>query len=191
MESINIAKTITSSFLALPDAELNKLGSIIENHRLMKGEILLGEGQIARHIFYVESGMLRQFYYKDGRDITEHFTCEGFITFCITSLFRGVPTQLMIEAIEPSCIYSIPYQKLDELSIQYPLFAKLKCKILEYSLILSQQKADSWRFETVRERYERFVNEFPEAAKRASINHIASYLLMTPESLSRIRSGSL
>lgn len=191
MKTVAIAKTITDTFLPLPDVELRELAAIIENHKISKGEFLLDEGQIARHIYYVESGMLRQFYYKDGRDITEHFTNEGFITFCITSLFKSIPTQLMIEALEPSNIYSIPYQKLDELSLQYPLLAKLRCKILEYSLILSQQKADSWRFETARERYERFVVEFPEAVKRASINHIASYLLMTPESLSRIRGGSL
>ena len=51
--------------------------------------------------------------------------------------------------------------------------------------MLSQEKADSWRFESARKRYLRFQQEYPEAAKRASVNHIASYLLMTPESLSR------
>ena len=50
--------------------------------------------------------------------------------------------------------------------------------------MLSQEKADSWRFESARKRYLRFQQEYPEAAKRASVNHIASYLLMTPESLS-------
>ena len=52
--------------------------------------------------------------------------------------------------------------------------------------MLSQYKADSWRFETSRERYARFVRDYPEIARRASVNHIASYLLMTPESLSRV-----
>jgi hypothetical protein len=57
--------------------------------------------------------------------------------------------------------------------------------------MLSQEKADSWRFESARKRYLRFQQEYPEAAKRASVNHIASYLLMTPESLSRVRAGVL
>ena len=64
-------------------------------------------------------------------------------------------------------------------------------KILEWALMLSQEKADSWRFESARKRYLRFQQEYPEAAKRASVNHIASYLLMTPESLSRVRAGVL
>lgn len=57
------------------------------------------------------------------------------------------------------------------------------------NLILHQVKADSWRFESARERYERFLREFPTVAGRASVNDMASYLLMTPESLSRVRSA--
>ena len=68
---------------------------------------------------------------------------------------------------------------------------RLYQKILEWALMLSQEKADSWRFESARKRYLRFQQEYPEAAKRASVNHIASYLLMTPESLSRVRAGVL
>ena len=64
-------------------------------------------------------------------------------------------------------------------------------KILEKSLITSQVKADSWRFETARERYNRLMANQPEVVKRAPLLHIASYLLMTPETLSRVRSGAL
>ena len=64
-------------------------------------------------------------------------------------------------------------------------------KILEYSLIVSQVKADSWRFESARERYNLLLETHPEIIKRAPLAHIASYLLMTPETLSRVRSGVL
>lgn len=70
--------------------------------------LLLEEGRIARHFHYVESGMLRQYYYKNGHDITEHFSCEDDLVFCIISLFRQEPTRLMIEAIEPTVVYDIP-----------------------------------------------------------------------------------
>ena len=62
-------------------------------------------------------------------------------------------------------------------------------KILEYSLIVSQIKADSWRFETASERYHNLLKHHPEVIKRAPMAHIASYLLMTPETLSRVRSN--
>ena len=60
-------------------------------------------------------------------------------------------------------------------------------KILEFSLIVSQVKADSWRFETAHERYNKLMRYQPEVIKRAPLSHIASYLLMTPETLSRVR----
>ena len=60
---------------------------------------------------------------------------------------------------------------------------------LENNLILHQVIADSWRFESARERYERFLRDFPSVASRASVNDMASYLLMSPESLSRVRSA--
>ena len=74
--------------------------------------LLLEEGRIARHFHYVESGMLRQYYYKNGHDITEHFSCEDDLVFCIISLFRQEPTRLMIEAIEPTVVCDIPYTGL-------------------------------------------------------------------------------
>jgi len=187
----DIVRVISDRFFPLPPKELAKLASIIEYRELKKGDLFLDEGQIAKYISFVQSGMLRQFYYKNGRDITEHFTCDGSIAFCIISMFRSEPTNLMIEALEPTVLYNIPYERLIALSTRYPTIANLHRKILEWALMLSQEKADSWRFETAKERYLRFTKDFPEAAKRASVNHIASYLLMTPESLSRVRSGSL
>jgi len=190
-EEFIIAKTFSMSFVSLPNEELEALAAILRRKDVYKGEIVVKEGDVVRDIIYIQSGLLRQYYYKDDRDITEHFACEKQGALCIISLFRQEATKLIVEALESGVIYFIPYAKLIEISQKYPLLAIFLRKMLEASLIISQEKADSWRFETARERYNRFVVEFPEAARRASINHIASYLLMTPESLSRVRAGVL
>ncbi|MCD7935304.1 MAG: Crp/Fnr family transcriptional regulator [Tannerellaceae bacterium] len=189
VSELEIAKLICNQYGDLPVEEQVELAKLLERKEAKKGELILAEGQISRSANFVYSGMLRQFYYKNGRDITEHFTCEGYFCCCLVSLFKQVATHLMIEAIEDCIIYAMDYRKLTELAFVRPRIAAFKSKMLEEFLIISQEKADSWRFETVKERYERFTREYPEAAKRASVNHIASYLLMTPESLSRIRSG--
>ncbi|MDR0349119.1 MAG: Crp/Fnr family transcriptional regulator [Tannerella sp.] len=177
---------------SLQPEELQQFASIMEFRELRKGEVFLDQGQIAKDIIYVYSGTLRLFYYKKGRDVTEHFAgADTHFVYSITSLFRKQQTELMIEALEQSMIYTMNYDRLRWLLLQIPQLAKLYIDILEESLIISQKKADSWRFETVKERYERFFREYPEVVKIASVNHIASYLLMTPESLSRIRAGSL
>ena len=190
-EALKIASNLSNSLYKLDQEELELLASIVQLKEVSKGELLLKEGEIAKHIYWVGTGMLRQFYYKDGRDVTEHFACEGHGALCITSLFTKEGTALMVEALEDGIIFLMSYYKLIKLSEKNIQIAGLLRKLLERSLIISQVKADSWRYETVRERYERFLKEYPDAAKRASVNHIASYLLMTPESLSRVRAGLL
>lgn len=168
-----------------------QIEEILIRKEVDKGEILLKEGEISHNLVIVGKGMVRQFYYKNGKDVTEHFSYEGCIVMCIESTLKQVPTHLMIEALEDSVVYLLPFQKLmllTEVSWEINMFYR---KILEFSLIVSQVKADSWRFETARERYNLLLKMHPEVIKRAPLSHIASYLLMTPETLSRVRSGAL
>ena len=167
------------------------LAEVLIRKEVNKNELILNEGQVSHNIIFVGKGMLRQFYYKNGKDVTEHFSYEGCTVICIESFLKQEPTRLMVEALEPSVIYLFPYtelQRLVETSAEVNLFYR---KVLEYSLIVSQIKADSWRFETARERYNLLLEHHPEIVKRAALSHIASYLLMTPETLSRVRSGVL
>lgn len=189
-DKIKIAEKISLKYKhPLSPQDLESFASILERKELPKGELFLNNSQVSKYIQYVDKGLVRQFYYKNGRDVTEHFTCENNVAVCIESFFRQEPTRLLIEALENSILYCIPYSEIEILAYHKPEISILYRRFLEATLILSQQKADSWRFETVRERYERFIKEYPQAAKRAPIAHIASYLLMTPESLSRVRSG--
>ena len=166
-----------------------QLEKLLTRKEADKGEIMLKEGEISRNIVLVGKGMLRQFYYKNGKDLTEHFSYEGSVVICIESTLKHEPTRLMVEALEPSIVYMLPYDQLlycAETSHELNMFYR---KILEYSLIVSQIKADSWRFQTARERYYNLLKHDPEVVKRAPMAHIASYLLMTPETLSRVRAN--
>ena len=82
-----IAEMISKRFYPLPDADLDSLASIIESSKAAKGELLLDNGQISKYLYYVESGLLRQFYYKNKRDITEHFSVRKY-RYCIASTFQ-------------------------------------------------------------------------------------------------------
>lgn len=189
---MNIINKVAEKYrIALSAESIGELASILLSKEYEKDELILGQGRISRHMYIVEKGMIRQFYYKDGRNITEHFSCEGDLASCIESLFRREPTRLCVEAIESSVVHLLDYAKFKELSERHADINALLQVILEDHLVVSQRKADSWRFETAHERYERFCREYPQAARRASIAHIASYLLMSPETLSRVRAGKL
>lgn len=182
---------VNSRFPEMSKEGRRQLAEVLIRKDVNKGEIILNEGQIARELIFVGKGMVRQFYYKNGKDITEHFSYEGCIVMCIESLLKQEPTRLMVETLEPSVIYLFPYAVLQRMLEKCPEINMFYRKVLEYSLIVSQIKADSWRFETARERYNLLLENHPEIIKRAPLSHIASYLLMTPETLSRVRSGVL
>lgn len=167
------------------------LGEVLIRKEINKGDTVLNEGEVCNNILFVAKGMLRQFYYKNGKDVTEHFSYEGCIVICIESFLKQESTRLMVEALEPSIVYQLPYDKLQQLIETSAEVNRFYRKILEYSLIVSQIKADSWRFEAARERYNLLMQYHPEVIRRAPLSHIASYLLMTPETLSRVRAGVL
>lgn len=191
-ENIQAVKEIAAIHnVSLSEKSVNELARIIEKREYNKEHIFFKQGQINRHFYYVQSGMIRQFYYKKGKDVTEHFSHEGDMAVNIESLYHNKPSHLFMETIEESVIYFILFCELEKLCRQYPDISLLYERIIEKLLVISQSKADSWRFETAHERYERFRKDFPEVVKRAPVGYIASYLLMTFESLSRVRSGQL
>ena len=186
-----INETVNQRFPEMSTESRDLLCTIITRREMEKGELLLKEGQVSRHFVIVGKGMVRQFYYKNGKDVTEHFSLESDVVICIESILLQQPTRLMIEALEAGTLYMIPadqFLKLSKESWEINMFYR---KMLEFSLILSQKKADSWRFETARERYLRLMVDQPEVVQRAPLAHIASYLLMTPETLSRVRATAL
>lgn len=188
---LEIAREMTERFTHLDDADLQLLAGILVRKEVKRGEIIIPDGVICHDHIYVEKGLIRQYYYKNGHDVTEHFSTEGDTLMSIESLYAGVTNHLLAETLEPCILWYHNYNKFIELVEKSWGIAKYYRVFQEDDLIITQHKADAFRFESSRERYERFVKEYPEAAKRAPLQHIASYLLMTPETLSRIRAGAV
>lgn len=187
-----VAKKIIEGYgLSFDKGVISALADIINIREMSRGELFLEEGGISKNMGFVEKGMIRQFYYKNGKDLTEHFSAENRLFICIESFLKQEPTRLMAEALEPSVVWGIPHDPFFRLVTTYREIGLLYRRMLEYSLIESQVKADIFRFETAHDRYEKFIKLFPEPAKRAPLIHIASFLQMTPETLSRVRAGLL
>lgn len=186
-----IRSLVNSRFPEMSEEGIKILSANFVERVVPKGELLLKVGDIATSLVLVGKGMLRQYYFKNKKEVTEHFSYEGCVMMCIESMLKQEPSRLQVEALEPTIVYEFDYKhmvKLAEGSMEINRFYR---KVLEYSLIVSQIKADSWRFETARERYATLMNTHPEIIKRAPLAYIASYLLMTPETLSRVRANIL
>ena len=187
----DIARELARKYSTMTHDELDILESVLVLRKYTKGQMILSEGDICREILYIDIGLVRQFYEKNDRIVTEHLGVDGGIVMCIESLFREEPTKLQIEALENSICYALPKQRLEEVALHNVNIQILYRKILEESLILSQVHADLVRFETAQNRYKRMCKLMPKVVQRAPLNYIANYLQMTPETLSRVRSASL
>ena len=190
--NIETARILAGSRHSLLSREqLHVLAAILECRKYKKGERILDENDVCTCLRYIEKGMTRQFYYKYDKDLTEHIAYEGGIVVCLESYLKTEPTRLMIETLEPTVLWEIPKDKIEKLSLEDAELGVWYRKVFEESLIESQIKADTLRFEPAHERYLKLMQMHPEILKRAPLVYIASLLQMSPETLSRVRSASL
>lgn len=187
----DIARELARKYSTMTHEELDELESILVPMKFGKGEMILEEGEVCENIYYIDKGLIRQFYFKNGKEVTEHLGADRSIFMCIESLFLEKPTHLQVEAIESSIIYALPKRRLEKVALHNVNIQILYRKILEESLILSQVHADLVRFETAGDRYKKMCKLMPQVVLRAPLVYIASYLQMTPETLSRVRATTL
>ena len=187
----DVARELARRYSTMTHDELDVLESILVPIKYAKGEIALSEGEICKNLLYIDKGLMRQFYFKHGKEVTEHLAQDHTIVMCIESLFKEEPTKLQIEAIEPTVVYALPKADLERVAMHNVNIQILYRKILEESLIMSQVHADLVRFETAQDRYKKLCKLMPQVVLRAPLVYIASYLQMTPETLSRVRASIL
>lgn len=187
----DIARELARRYSTMTHDELDILESILVSQKYAKGEMILKEGEICRQFLYIDKGLVRQFYFKHGKEVTEHLGQEHTIVMCIESLFKEEPTKLQVEALEATTVYALPKADLERVAMHNVNIQILYRKILEESLITSQIHADLVRFETAQDRYKKLCKLCPQVVLRAPLVYIASYLQMTPETLSRVRASTL
>lgn len=187
----DIARELARKYSTMTHDELDVLEDLLVPVKYGKGERILSEGEVCTGISYIEKGLVRQYYIKNGKEVTEHLGVDHSIFMCIESLFKEEPSHLQVEALEPTLVYILPKAKLEAAAMRNVNIQMLYRKILEESLIQSQVHADLMRFETAPNKYKRLCEMNPQVVLRAPLTYIANYLQMTPETLSRIRSNVL
>ncbi len=187
----DIARELARKYSTMTHDELDVLEDLLVPVKYGKGERILSEGEVCTGISYIEKGLVRQYYIKNGKEVTEHLGVDHSIFMCIESLFKEEPSHLQVEALEPTLVYILPKAKLEAAAMRNVNIQMLYRKILEESLIQSQVHADLMRFETAPNKYKRLCEMNPQVVLRAPLTYIANYLQMAPETLSRIRSNVL
>lgn len=149
--------------------------------------ILLYEGKIADTFYLIRKGSLRLFFYNEGKDITFQFFFEGDFVASFESLHKHRPSLFSLESIEPTELVAIKREDFYNLLEQIPLLRKVYEEKLIERFYVYQQLFLSRIKNTPAQRYEELLKGYPYIIQRVPQHYIASYLGITPVSLSRIR----
>jgi CRP-like cAMP-binding protein len=156
---------------------------------IKKNRELQPVGHTCRTIYFIRKGIARVFYYKDGIDITEYFAFENNLIARVESLFTGRPSKKAIQVLEEAEIIAINAAGLFRLYDQFREIERLARKITEAAYVDNVNRLESLQFHSAEERYKDLLEQEPDILKRVPLKYIASYLGITPVSLSRIRSA--
>ncbi len=187
-DKYTILSQFFNSIARLPASALDALIDAFEEEHVAKGACIVQEGRICRKVYIIQKGFVRLFYYKDGKDITTRFASEGSYITVPDSFFEQRTSRHSIEAIEDCTLYAITFERLEQLYDTHPTTERIGRLLANQFLMILADRIASLQFQTAQERYDNMLAHHSNILQRASLGHIASYLGITQETLSRIRS---
>lgn len=156
--------------------------------RIKKGEFLVREGQICNKIAFIHEGLFRIYNLKEGIEINTCFCKENSITSSFNSFIHQIPSKESIQSLEDSVIVTLSSANLINLYKESSIWQNIRLLLTEKECLRLSDRANSLSFESALEKYKNLIKYLPEIIQRVSIQHIASYLGISRETLSRIRS---
>lgn len=178
---------LLNSITPLSDELKERISSIIKYKEFKKNAYLLEIGQISNYVYFVEKGMLRSYYLKNGKETCTWFMLEQDVVFSTKSFYKRLPSNEFIQCIEDTAVYYISH---DELNMLYHEFAEFNFvgRILTGNYyLLSEERLFIIRGRTAEESYRYVFEKYPEIIKRVPRTAIASYLGIRLETFNRIR----
>lgn len=154
---------------------------------LKKNELLIREGQVEDRIYYIAEGVTRSYFFENGREISLEFYFTGSFISSYTSFVKQVPSRHTIEAFTPLQMITLHRDGLPELFSKSEKFARLWQKVSEELFIKTSERLRDMLSLSATERYLKLLNAYPKYVQEIPLKYLASYLNITPESLSRIR----
>lgn len=187
MKHFNLVTYLTSN-LNLNEEDILSIQSNCLVKEYPKGSFLLQSNEYCQYSFFVEKGLLRQYAIDDkGKEHILHFAPEGWFVTDRESVFFKQPSVYYIQAIEPTIVALIDDDLLKKLEQTFPSFRDFNNLMLHNHIRALQNRIIMLMSQTAEERYLQFIKTYPDIPLRVPQTMVASYLGITPESLSRVR----
>ncbi len=176
------------SITDIPSAEVEKVLGIFRVSKLQKNRFLVSAGEVPTTLAFVVSGILRLYYISDsGFEFTKSFCVEGDMVAAYTALINNEPSKLFIQTLEDSQLLTANYEEYQAATAESSCWQKVNQNIAERLFMKKEKRESSLLLDDAQTRYIKFRNEYPGLESRIQQHLIASYLGITPVTLSRIR----
>ncbi|OAD90724.1 cyclic nucleotide-binding protein [Aequorivita soesokkakensis] len=178
---------LISRYLELTNEEASAFAECIPIRSFKKGDILLREGQVCRDSYFVIEGCVRKYYIIDGDERTTAFYVEDESIASLQSYTNKTPANHYFECVEDCRLAVLNYEKEQELFKRVPKYEALCRMSMEGDFGEQQEALAKFMTSSPEERYKNLLETRPDLIQRVPQYHLASYLGVKPESLSRIR----
>lgn len=171
-----------------PD-DFKKISSKITFIDYQKGDFIIKPNQVCSNLCFVVSGIYRVYHIENGKEITSYFNYENRNQFVASfvSLLTGEKSKEYIECISSGTLISIKYSDWQNLYKEIPELNTYGRLMAEYNYVLAMERIEALQYQSAKERYLEFIKVYPQLLNLIPHHYIASYIGVTPESLSRVR----
>lgn len=175
-------------YYPVSDESIEQLAAHFTVLKLPRKHLLIEAGKLDRNVYFIEQGFCRSYCIRDGKEMTIWFSREGDITFALKDLYHNEPGYEYVELLEDCLFYVISIEKLNELYRTNIEIANWSRVVHQECLLQLDQIYIDRLFLPAKDRYEKLIKECPDLLQRANLGHVASFLGMTQQNLSRLRS---
>lgn len=184
---ISSLKGYLNQYVSFTDEELSLLMNKLEHLSFRKRELLTNIGETENYLYFIEKGLVKRCFLKGEEVIVSHIVKEGGVIGSTASFFSRQPSRYMVEALEPTSVYRISYENLQDLYNQNKKWEKAGRLITAGYLIQQEQLIYDTSCLTVRQRFVKFMKENPDLVLRVPQKLLASYLNIKQETFSRLK----
>jgi len=171
------------------ETDLNTVLSYFKPVKYNKNELLLAQGQTSQHSFFVGKGCLRIFFInEEGKDVTRYIAFENQLATALVSFITKLPSKEYIQVVEKSELLCISHDDFNHLKQNFPKWQEFYCTYLEKAYVNNTNRLMSFTTMDALERYTQLLQVNPTIVKRLPNKIVASYINISQETLSRLKS---
>jgi CRP-like cAMP-binding protein len=176
-----------NKFSPLDQQAKDELFANLRMKTVYKGELLLKIDEVCRHLYFVNEGLTKTFFNKDGKEFIMRFFSENVLFTNFESYVPQTPSKFMIMALEPTTVTLIRHEDMEMLCNKHHCVETFFRKLVSIAALKMVKRISEMLEENATERYNQFVADNGQIMQRISLGDLASYLGITQQSLSRIR----